>query len=83
MTCVVLGGGLVGTEVARILKQRGADFAVVTRKRKEVVPGVFSVPADASSSEDLIRAIPSPFGVSFQLVHVRLKFGANRYRNPN
>ena len=63
MTYVVLGGGLVGTEVARILQQRRADFAVVTRTRKEVLPGVFSVAADASSSEDLIRAIPSPSAV--------------------
>lgn len=59
MTTVVLGGGLVGTEIAKILSTSGDEFLVITRARREILPGVFSVAADATNSEELKSIAPN------------------------
>lgn len=64
MTNVVLGGGLVGSEIAKMLVESGDDFIVVTRNTREVLPGLFSVAADATSPAELDRVAPNP-GVIF------------------
>lgn len=60
MTNVVLGGGLVGTELAKILLDRGEELIVVTRSRREILPGLFSVAADATNPAELNRLAPNP-----------------------
>src|SRR5918997_1678706 len=54
--CVVVGGGPVGTETARLLVAAGHEVTVVTRSgRRPDVPGVQRVGTDASDADALVR----------------------------
>lgn len=59
MTKVVLGGGLVGTEIAKLFRNREDDFIVITRTSREILPGIVSVAADATNSTELARIAPN------------------------
>jgi nucleoside-diphosphate-sugar epimerase len=63
MSYVILGGGLVGTEAARILQNRGERVTIIARSSREILPNLFSQLADARSASDLNRIEPNPTAV--------------------